>query len=366
MENREQAGYDIAGAGCGTLVWHIDEGRSTNSEDHARRVDVEEAGDANRQWGFADEQDPFPSELPTNGHFGVGTSPSSSLNTGVPSGVDLSGFSSTCGPSVTVDVDPGGPPTDPPPNDGIGHAPLIRVSPFLAQSHRTATGYNVGATTQPGEPSHGTGNGDSSVWWAFEAPRNGFVNMTSETTFQETIAVYTGGPNLNELRRVQVVRGLPPGSGAGSPPAPESVFQGFGIPVARNVRYFIAVDSVVAGDEGGIRLVVDYDQAFPEVSPAARPATGRRPLLRVRIRNSSATDRLEVYNILDGAVSLDALDCPDAFVIAPQQVRTCLVRARTSGPAGARLRGKVTAWIHWDDLDRYATIGDPWFTRVRS
>lgn len=366
VENREQAGYDIALAGCGTLVWHIDEGRSGNAEDHARRVDVEEAGDRNRQWGFADDQDPFPSESPANERFGVGTSPSSSLNSGLPSGVDLSGFSSTCGPSVTVDVDPGGPPAGPPPNNAFGRAPLIRVSPFLAQSHRTAAGHNVGATTQPGEPSHGAGNGDSSVWWAFEAPRNGFVNLTSETTFQETIAVYTGGPNLNRLRRVQAVRGRPPGSGAGSPPAPESVFHGLGFAVERNVRYFIAVDSLVAGVEGGIRLVVDYDQAFPEVSPVVRPSPGQRPLLRVRIRNSSETDRLEVYNILDGAASLDALDCPDAFTLAPQQVRTCLVRARPSGPAGARLRGKITAWIHWEDLDRYSTVNDPWFTRVQN
>ena len=366
VENREQAGYDIAAAGCGTLVWHIDERRFDNADDHARRVDVEEAGDANRQWGFADEQDPFPSDTPANDRFGPGTRPTSDLNSGLPSGVDLSGFSAACGPSVTVDVDPGGSATSPPVNDRLADAPLIRVSPYLAQSRRIVAGHNVDATHQPGEPRHGVAAGTASIWWAFQAPRNGFVNLTSESTFRETIAVYTGGPDVNRLRRVDVVRGLPPGSGAGGPPAPESVFQGLGFAVARGVRYFIAVDSIVADDEGGVRLVVDYDQAFPEVSPVTRPAPGQRPLLRVRIRNSSATDRLEVYNILDGEVSLDALDCPDAFVIAPQQVRTCLVRARTSGPAGARLKGKVTAWIHWDDLDRYAAISDPWFTPVRS
>ena len=365
VENREQAGYDIALAGCGTLVWHIDEHRSENADDHARRVDLEEAGDANRQWGFADDQDPFPSENPLNDHFGPDTRPSSALSSGLPSGVDLSGFSPTCGPAVTVDVDPGGPASGPPPNDRLANAPLIRVSPFLAQSHRTAAGHNVDATRQPGEPRHGVAAGNSSIWWAFEAPRNGFVNLTSESTFRETIAVYTGS-SITGLRRVQAVRGVPPGSGAGSPPVPESVYQGLAFPVERNVRYLIAVDSLVAGVEGGIRLAVDYDAAYPEARPVARPAAGERPLIRVRIRNASESDRLEVYNILEGSTSLDAVDCPDAFVIPPQQIRTCHVRPPVSGPAGAQLRGKVTAWIHWLNLDRYSSVSDPWFTRVRT
>lgn len=364
VENREQAGYDIALAGCGTLVWHIDESRFDNGEDHARRVDVEEAGDANRQWGFADDQDPFPSETPANDHFGPATHPGSDLNSGLPSGVDLSGFSPACGPSVTVDVDPGGPASGPPTNDRLANAPLIRVSPHLAQGHRTVAGHNVDATHQPGEPRHGVAAGHSSVWWVFQAPRNGFVNLTSESTFRETIAVYTGG-TITGLRRVQAVRGVPPGAGAGSPPPPESVYQGLAFPVERNVRYLIAVDSLVAGVEGGVRLVVDYDAAYPEARPVARPAAGERPLIRVRIRNASETDRLEVYNILEGSISLDAVDCPDAFVILPQQIRTCHVRPPVSGPAGAHLRGKVTAWIHWLNLQRYSSVSDPWFTRTR-
>ena len=364
VENREQAGYDIALAGCGTLVWHIDEDRSENADDHARRVDLEEAGDANRQWGFADDQDPFPSENPLNDHFGPGTRPSSALSSGLPSGVDLSGFSPTCGPAVTVDVDPGGPASGPPANDRLANAPLIRVSPFLAQSHRTVAGHNVDATRQPGEPRHGVAAGNSSIWWAFEAPRNGFVNLTSASTFQETIAVYTG-ETITGLRRVDAARGLPPGAGAGSPPAAESVYQGLAFPVERNVRYLIAVDSLAVGDEGGIRLVLDYDQAYPDVRPVARPAPGRRPLLQVRVRNSSDSERLQVYNLLEGSVSVDAVDCPEAFILQPHQVRTCHVRPPVSGPAGARLRGKITAWIHWIDLQRYSAVSDPWFTRVR-
>jgi len=365
VENREQVGYDIALAGCGTLIWHIDESRSDNGEDHARRVDLEEAGDRNRQWAYADDQDPFPSENPLNDEFGATSSPSSDLNSGLPSGVDVSGFSPTCGPSVTVDVDPSVPTSGPPANDRLANAPLIRVSPFLAQSRRTAAGHNLNATHQPGEPRHGVAAGSSSVWWVFQAPRNGFVNLTSESTFRETIAVYTGG-TFTDLRRVQAVRGVPPGSGAGSPPAPESVYQGLAFAVERNVRYLIAVDSLVAGVEGGIRLVVDYDAAYPEARPVARPAAGQRPLIQVRIRNASESDRLEVYNILEGSISLDAVDCPDAFVVQPQQVRTCHVRPPVSGPAGARLRGKVTAWIHWLNLDRYSSVSDPWFTRART
>ena len=365
LEDREQAGYDIALAGCGTMVWHIDERRSDNADDHARRVDVEEAGDANRQYGFADEQDPFPSELPANGRFGPDTRPSSALNSGLPSGVDLSGFSTSCGPAVTVDVDPGGPASGPPVNDRVADAPLIRVSPYLSQGHRTVSGHNVDATRQPGEPRHGVAAGHSSIWWAFQAPRNGFVNITSESTFREAIAVYTG-TTITTLRRVESVRGLPPGAGAGSPAAPETVYQGLAFPVERNVRYLIAVDSLVAGDEGGIRLVVDYDQAYPEARAVARPAPGRRPLVRVRIRNTSESDRLRVYNLLDGNVAVDAVDCPDVFVLQPHQARTCHVRPPLTGPAGASLRSKVTAWIQWLGAQRYSSVSDPWFTRVRA
>jgi len=88
--------------------------------------------------------------------------------------------------------------------------------------------------------------------------------------------------------------------------------------------------------------------------------------VRVRIRNTSESDRLRVYNLLDGNVAVDAVDCPDVFVLQPHQARTCHVRPPVTGPAGASLRSKVTAWIQWLGAQRYSSVSDPWFTRVRA
>jgi M6 family metalloprotease-like protein len=365
LENRQPEGYDVAVRGCGVLVWHIDESRSQNSDDDARRVDVEEAGGRNSQGGFADADDPYPSENPANAVFDQASRPDSGLNSGVPTGVSLTDFSPTCGAVQTVDVDPGGGPVARPSNDRLSAARHIPM-PFASGTvRRQVRGHNVGATAQPGEPVHARARGRSTVWWAFRPPRAGYLNITSESTFREAIAVYTG-PNVTHLTRVEDVRGQPPGQGgAGSPPAPENVYRGLGFRVERNVRYLIAVDSMTAGDTGGVRLFLDYDTARPDVRPVGavvRP--GQRPMLRFEIRNTSPFDPLRVYGLVEGSTHLHAIDCPASFTVAAGATRTCRFRDPITGPAGRQLRGKVTAWIEWPLQGRYSFVADSWFVRV--
>ncbi len=363
VENREQEGYDIAVRGCGALVWHIDE-TAFNADDDARRVDVEEAGDGAGQGGFADSEDPFPSEHPPNAVFGPNSSPDSGLNSGLPSGVAMTDFSPACGPSVTLDVDPAVT-VGRAHNDRFSNAIPLRLFEGESTAFRSARSHNVGATHQPNEPVHDGAAGRSSVWFSFRAPRAGFVNLTTISTFREVAAVYTG-PYVGNLTRVESVRGGPPGGGVGSPPAPENINRGLGFRVERRVRYFVAVDSLQAGHTGGVRLLLDYSSARPDVRPVRRVVEpGQRPELRVQIRNTSTFDRLRVYNLLEGDRGLQALDCPAAFVIQPGEARTCRVRTPVTGASGATLRGKVWAWLEWIDSQRFSAVADTWFARVR-
>jgi hypothetical protein len=79
---------------------------------------------------------------------------------------------------------------------------------ILTGTNVTVTGSNVGATKEGGEPDHAGNAGGSSVWWAWTAPTNGELRLTTDgsvvITATETneldtlLAVYTG-PRVNAL-----------------------------------------------------------------------------------------------------------------------------------------------------------------------
>jgi hypothetical protein len=76
----------------------------------------------------------------------------------------------------------------PPPND-------LFANRIVLQGARVAgTGYNLGATAEPGEPDHnGFSAPSNSVWWAWPAPRSGTARLNVQgTTFSPVVAVYTG------------------------------------------------------------------------------------------------------------------------------------------------------------------------------
>ena len=76
--------------------------------------------------------------------------------------------------------------TPPPPNDAFAD----RV--VLSGATASATGANIGACKEPGEPIHAGATGGHSVWWTWTAPANGRVTITVGGSFYKVFAIYTG------------------------------------------------------------------------------------------------------------------------------------------------------------------------------
>src|SRR5207249_11256260 len=61
----------------------------------------------------------------------------------------------------------------------------------------STTGSNLGATTEVGEPDPNF-TGGKSVWWTWTAPADGYLTLdTSGSSFDTTLAVYTGSVLTN-------------------------------------------------------------------------------------------------------------------------------------------------------------------------
>ncbi len=66
------------------------------------------------------------------------------------------------------------------------------VSP-VAEPFLTVLGNNIGATRQPGEPTHASALQGHSVWWTWTAPNDGPVTIsTTNSQFDTILSVYTG------------------------------------------------------------------------------------------------------------------------------------------------------------------------------
>lgn len=84
----------------------------------------------------------------------------------------------------------------PPAND------LFASRAALTGTNATATGLNVGAARETGEPTHAGVGGGRSVWWTWTATGNGPVTVrTAGSTFDTVLAVYTGSA-VNALTQI--------------------------------------------------------------------------------------------------------------------------------------------------------------------
>lgn len=73
---------------------------------------------------------------------------------------------------------------------------------ILTGTNIVATGSNVGATKEPGEPNHADETGGASVWWEWTAPTNDTVTITtSGSSFDTLLGVYTG-PSVSVLTTI--------------------------------------------------------------------------------------------------------------------------------------------------------------------
>jgi Calx-beta domain/Metallo-peptidase family M12B Reprolysin-like len=80
-----------------------------------------------------------------------------------------------------------------PPNDNFANAQTI------TGAAGAATGTNMAATKEPGEPNHAGNLGGSSIWYNWQAPSDGDVTLTTAgSDFDTLLAVYTGA-SLNTL-----------------------------------------------------------------------------------------------------------------------------------------------------------------------
>ncbi len=125
VENRQKTGYDAALPGCGLLIYHVDETRtssnSANSDETRKLVDVEEADGLAHLDSMAntgDGGDPFPGSA-NKTSFTDATNPNSKLYSGAASGVSVSSISG-CGTNMTATLT--APATDlTPPSLGVTH-----------------------------------------------------------------------------------------------------------------------------------------------------------------------------------------------------------------------------------------------------
>src|SRR5690349_24370097 len=63
----------------------------------------------------------------------------------------------------------------------------------LTGTEATASGSNVGATKEIGEPNHGSNAGGSSVWWKWTAAADGSVIVqTAGSSFDTLLGAYSG------------------------------------------------------------------------------------------------------------------------------------------------------------------------------
>ncbi len=127
-----------------------------------------------------------------------------------------------------------------PVNDAFSAATLlVGVAPG-------ATGSNINATAEPGEPGHAGAGGGRTVWWRWTAPEGGLVTVrTNGSDFDTVLAVYTGA-TVGALNAV----GADDDSGAGVASAVSFVAQ-------TGTTYRIVVDGF-SGDVGVIALALVY------------------------------------------------------------------------------------------------------------
>ena len=63
----------------------------------------------------------------------------------------------------------------------------------ITGTNSVATGSNVGATWEAGEPYHAGNSGGASVWWLWTAPFSGFVTIsTAGSSLDTLLGVYVG------------------------------------------------------------------------------------------------------------------------------------------------------------------------------
>jgi hypothetical protein len=128
-------------------------------------------------------------------------------------------------------------PTPRPQNDDFENAAILKGSPV------TATGSNVAATKQTGEPNHAGQPANDSIWWKWTPGIGGPVTIdTSGSSFDTVLEVYTGS-TLSNLNSIAENDDAPDGGDTSQ----------VNFTAIAGIPYLIAVDGF-AGDSGSVQL----------------------------------------------------------------------------------------------------------------
>jgi hypothetical protein len=136
---------------------------------------------------------------------------------------------------------------------------LFKGRTILRGTEVNATGSNVSASKEPGEPAHAENVGGSSVWWTWTAPASGEVRLTTDGSDFDTLLAVYAGPSLSALSLVAS------NDDHGALKTSRVRFQ-----VAQGIEYQIAVDGFNDGstvESGSISLRLAF-----KVGPIVRPA----------------------------------------------------------------------------------------------
>ncbi len=168
----------------------------------------------------------------------------------------------------------------------------------LTGTQATATGTNVGATHESGEPSHASTTGAHSVWWRWTAPRDGVVQIhTRGSNFDTLLAVYTG-TSVNALTQLGAND-----DGGGN------LTSLLNLRVRSGVTYSIAVDGY--GASSGLIVLNLLLSPPPTVSLAAVNSVANErgsvpAVVRFTLSNSVPLDTTLFYTL--GGTALAGLD----------------------------------------------------------
>jgi hypothetical protein len=160
------------------------------------------------------------------------------------------------------------PSTSPPLAQNVTAAPndafASRIS--LAGSSVTATGSNVGATKETGEPNHVGNAGGRSVWWTWTAPFSGTAVIdTLSSSFDTLLAVYTGSA-------VSALSAVSNGANDDSP-AGNTLTSKVTIAVTAGTTYQVAVDGY-NGASGNVTLHLNLSVPAPAAPTGVNATDG--------------------------------------------------------------------------------------------
>lgn len=169
------------------------------------------------------------------------------LNTISAIAIDQAGNASLAS-TITVTYRP-----DDVPND------LFARASVLSGVKGSASATSIGATKEFGEPNHGGNDGGHSVWWAWTAPTNGVLTLsTQDSAFDTLLGVYSG----NFVDRLTVV-------GGNDDAVDGSGYSSLSQAVQSGVTYHIAVDGF-GGRTGNVKLSYSFEtQALAAITVSA-------------------------------------------------------------------------------------------------